>query len=72
MSDHHEDADKKKLLSIFAPTPEDVSPLQTMLSTMRAPASGRPEITLAAPEDEGEETALRDFAHKLFTKNEQD
>lgn len=70
MSDHHEDADKKKLLSIFAPTPEDVSPLQTMLSTMRAPASGRPEITLAAPKDE--ETALRDFAHKLFTKNEQD
>ncbi|MGP5023758.1 hypothetical protein ACTXI4_00995 [Glutamicibacter ardleyensis] len=56
----------------FAPNPEDTSPLETLVNTWRTPASGRPEITLAAPQDEGEETALRDFAHKLFTKNEQD
>lgn len=49
---------------------EDTSPLETLVNTWRTPASGRPEITLATPKDE--ETALRDFAHKLFTKNEQD
>ena len=50
----------------FAPNPEDTSPLETLVNTWRTPASGRPEITLAAPEDEGEETALRDFAKTLF------
>ena len=70
MSNPISDEDKKNLTSIFAPTPEDKSPLQTTLNTMRAPATGRPEITLAAPQNE--ETALRDFAKKLFTPTEQD
>lgn len=49
---------------------EDTSPLETLVNTWRTPSTGRPKITLATPKDE--ETALRDFAHKLFTKNEQD
>lgn len=70
MSNPISDEDKKNLLSIFAPDPEGNSPLQTVLNRMQAPASGRPEITLAEPQDE--ETALRDFAQKLFTPTEQD
>lgn len=56
--------------NLFAPNPEDTSPLETLANTMRTKPVGRPEITLATPKDD--ETALRDFAHKLFTKNEQD
>lgn len=50
--------------NLFAPNPEDTSPLETLANTWRTPASGRPEITLATPKDD--ETALRDFAKTLF------
>lgn len=56
----------EQVQGLFALGPEDKSPLQTTLNTMRTKPAGRPEITLAAPEDEGEETALRDFAKTLF------
>lgn len=54
----------EQVQGLFALGPEDKSPLQTTLNTMRTKPVGRPEITLATPKDD--ETALRDFAKTLF------